>query len=252
MNTAGAVILALVLLLIAAGIGWVVFTRIRAARLGLPPPPLKSYIPFLSFSSNSYGGSSPAQGGGIFGWIGDKVRTARNKRTAVGAYEGSGGGGVSSRYAGAAGRNPLRDDDDDPWDSRVGGYNPYEEDEERELGPMTSSAAAGGRRGPGYAPDGEGYQMNLAVPAAEDGAGAAGGRGGGVHDEEEGRGRTRSRSPGPSSSIRTDPFGDEAEPSNLSMRGVSPRPVEGVNASFAARKAAGEDHDRRSMFREDI
>ena len=35
MNTAGAVVLALVLLLLAAGVGWVIFTRVRAARLGV-------------------------------------------------------------------------------------------------------------------------------------------------------------------------------------------------------------------------
>jgi hypothetical protein len=35
MNTAGAVVLAIVLLLIAAGAGWIIFTRVRAARLGV-------------------------------------------------------------------------------------------------------------------------------------------------------------------------------------------------------------------------
>ena len=40
MNTAGAVVLALVLLLLAAGVGWVIFTRVRAARLGVCITPL--------------------------------------------------------------------------------------------------------------------------------------------------------------------------------------------------------------------
>jgi hypothetical protein len=35
MNTAGAVVLTIVLLLLAAGIGWVIFTRVRASRLGV-------------------------------------------------------------------------------------------------------------------------------------------------------------------------------------------------------------------------
>ena len=92
--------------------------------------------------------------------------------------------------------------------------------------------------------------MNLAVAP-----GAGGERGG----EEERRGRPRSRSPGPGSSAagaagagvpRVDPFGDGAEPSNLSLRGVSPRPMDD-GASFAARKARRED-DRKSMFREEV
>jgi len=56
------------------------------------------------------------------------------------------------------------------------------------------------------------------------------------------------------------PFEDEAEPSNLSMRGVSPNPAavatttageSSGNMSFAARKARGEE-DRKSIFREDV
>jgi hypothetical protein len=39
MNTAGAVVLALVLLLLAAGVGWVIFTRIRASQLGVCSSP---------------------------------------------------------------------------------------------------------------------------------------------------------------------------------------------------------------------
>jgi hypothetical protein len=213
----------------------------------LPPPPWKSYIPFLSSSSSSaYGGGGPSPApGGIIGWFKDRIRLIRhragNTRTAAGAYEGSSSAGAyNAGYAstGGAGGNGNRGFDhleDDPWDSRVGGYNPYEE--ERELGLVPP--AAGGH---GYRPDGEGYQMNLAV--APPGAGQAG------EADDERRGRTRSRSPGPPS--KGNPFGDEAEPSNLSLRGVSPRPMETGDASFAGRKAAREDHDRRSMFREDV
>ena len=79
------------------------------------------------------------------------------------------------------------------------------------------------------------------------------------HDEEE-RGRPRSRSPVTGAGVGADagaaagpaknPFGDEAEPSNISMRGVSPRPMDG--ASFAGRKAAKGEDDRRSLFREEV
>ncbi|KAL2135741.1 hypothetical protein VTI74DRAFT_7111 [Chaetomium olivicolor] len=233
MNTAGAVVLALVLVLLAAGVGWVIFTRMRAARLGLPPPPLKSYIPFLkSSSSASYGGPAPAPGG-IIGWINDRIRMLRyrNNRTAAGAYEGS-----SSYNAGysTTGGNRARGFDyheDDAWDTRVGGYNPYEE--ERELG-----LAPGSGHGYGGRPDGEGYQMNLAVTPGQ----------GQPEQEEERRGRTRSRSPEPPhQQPKANPFGDDAEPSNISLRGVSPRPMD---TSFAGRKAA-QEHDR-SVFRENV
>jgi len=35
MNTAGVIVLVIFLLLVAAGVGWVVFTRLRAKRLGV-------------------------------------------------------------------------------------------------------------------------------------------------------------------------------------------------------------------------
>jgi hypothetical protein len=166
------------------------------------------------------------------------MRYGRNTRTAAGAYEGAGSSsynaGYSSTTGGARGFEHL--DEEDAWDTRVGGYNPYEEERELGLvGPHHDPPAAGGR------PDGEGYQMNLPV-----------------EPEEERRGRTRSRSPAPAAHAHAqqrgelNPFDDEAEPSNLSLRGVSPRPMEGGNASFAARKAADGDHDRRSIFREDV
>jgi hypothetical protein len=39
MNTGGAVVLAIVLLLLAAAVGWVIFTRVRASQLGLSSIP---------------------------------------------------------------------------------------------------------------------------------------------------------------------------------------------------------------------
>jgi hypothetical protein len=165
----------------------------------------------------------------------------RNTRTAAGAYEGSSpyNAGYSST-GGAANSRGFDHLDDDPWDSRVGGYNPYEE--ERELG---LAPPGGYRQAPaGYRPEGDGYQMNLAV----DPAGGSGARTGGDEPaEEERRGRTRSRSPEPPA--KANPFGDDAEPSNISLRGVSPRPMD---SSFAGRKAAKAEDDRRSIFREEM
>ncbi|KAK3293984.1 uncharacterized protein B0H64DRAFT_177366 [Chaetomium fimeti] len=265
MNTAGAVILALVLVLLAAGVGWIIFTRIRASQLGLPPPPWKSYIPFLDRTPAPYAGPSPAPSG-ILGWLGDKLRLTRhprNARTATGAYEGpspSGPGSYNAGYSGgggggagggAGGGGGSRGgfghmEDDDPWDSRVGGYNPYEE--ERELGLVPPGGGGGGGRGGG---GGEGYAMNLAVTPG--GSTVLPTPGSEREEEEVTRGRPRSRSPGPSATAaaaRADPFGDAAEPSNLSLRGVSPRPMDD-GSSFAARKARREE-DRKSMFREEV
>ncbi|AEO70816.1 uncharacterized protein THITE_46655 [Thermothielavioides terrestris NRRL 8126] len=239
MNTAGAVVLTIVLLLLAAGIGWVIFTRVRASRLGLPPPPLKSYIPFLSPRSSAYAGPTPAPGG-LVGWINDRIRLFRhrNTRTATGAYEGT--GYSSTRRGGFT--HPADDDDDSAWDARVGAYHPYEE--ERELGVVAGGGQGGGGLAPPPPPDGDAYPMNLAATP--------------THGEER-RGRTRSRSPEPGPghgqhlNARANPFGDDAEPSNISLRGVSPRPMEA--SSFAGRMAAaeGQHHDdRRSIFREEV
>ncbi|KAK0744150.1 hypothetical protein B0T18DRAFT_392792 [Schizothecium vesticola] len=217
MHAAGVAIIVILLLLLAAGAGWIVFTRMRAQRLGLPPPPLSSYIPFLhSSSSSSYGAPQPAPGG-IVGWFNDRVRAfkTRNNRTAAGAYEGS-------HSTNARGLDP-----DDAWDTRVGG-DPY-------------GGGAGGGGGGAYQ-GGEGYQMNVA------------------YGEDEQRGRGRSRSPGPQGAQSQggrglNPFAEGAEPSNLSMRGVSPRPIDtGVGGAAAATKGAGEDspEGRRSVFRENV
>ena len=39
MDTGGAVVLAIVLLLLAAAVGWVIFTRVRASQLGVSSSP---------------------------------------------------------------------------------------------------------------------------------------------------------------------------------------------------------------------
>ncbi|KAK4221740.1 3-phytase A [Podospora fimiseda] len=227
------VILVLLLALLGAGIGFVFYTRIRASQLGLPPPGFTSYIPFFgSSSTSSYSGPSPAPGG-IKGWINDRVRTFRNKRTAVGAYEGS------SAYNGGynTGRGGGRFDEDAAWDSRVND-NPYEEERELGLQPPAVGGAAG--QWGGRQPQGEGYQMNM------------------PRDEERERGRTRSRSPGPATAaanpfedpVRRNPFGDDNE-----LRGVSPRPIidtTGVGNSGKGGKDGDSPTERKSIFRENV
>lgn len=162
----------------------------------------------------------------------------RNKRTAAGAYEGAspspyyGGGGGGGQYG--RGTNPAAatlPEDDDPWDSRLRGYNPYEEEDDEER-----------QRGAAHGPGGEGYQMNLPVPAGPEG-GIPPAAGGGAQ-QEPGRARTGNN-----------PFGDDADPSNLSMRDPSPRPstTQGPNtATAAAASATRDDRDRTSVFREDV
>lgn len=206
-NTAGGIVIAVVVILLAAGIAWIVFTQLRARRLGLPPPTLADYIPFYkSESSNagSYGPPRPAPGG-VVGWFNDQIRKFknRNNRSATGAYEQPLQGGGPRR-----GFGPL--DPDEAWDARVGvEADSYYEEQPRD----TAYPGAGGSRGD------DGYAMNLAGPYGRD-------------DEEEDRGR--------SGRGRSNPFDDDQE---ASLRGVSPRPMEGARASVDT---------RRSAFREDV
>ncbi|KAK3939800.1 hypothetical protein QBC46DRAFT_262413 [Diplogelasinospora grovesii] len=247
MNTAGVVILVLFLLLIAAGVGWIVFTRLRAQRLGLPPPSLLSYIPFFSRSSSSspYGPPQPAPGG-IVGWVNDRIRMFknRNNRSATGAYEGAPPTGTRGRR----GFGPL--DPDEAWDTSVGheadlGYGPGGYYEEQELGLHPSHAT-----NTGYGGEDSSYQMNLATPAAPAGSSSFAG--------EDERGRTRSRSPAYNTAppAGRNPFDDDAEPSNISMRGVSPRPMADAHTTERTERPVTKDGDspteRRSIFREEV
>lgn len=92
--------------------------------------------------------------------------------------------------------------------------------------------------------------MNL---AATPGASVSGGYGG---DDLE-RGRTRSRSPGQGGGVlamgRRNPFEDDAEPSNISLRGVSPRPIDTSVGDKGGKKDDGDSPtERRSVFRENM
>lgn len=87
-STAGGIAIAIVVLLAVAAAGWVVFTQLRARRLGLPWPSLSSYLPWRQ-RDKPYGPPRPAPGG-VVGWINDQVRKFRNRgsRSAGGAGSG--------------------------------------------------------------------------------------------------------------------------------------------------------------------
>lgn len=195
---------------------------------------------------------------GIGGWFQDRFRSlkgGRNNRTAAGAYEGA---GSSGRGAARHGFGPL--DPDDAWDSRVGAEaDAFYYNEEQELGlhtggnqhanssrlnvdsaPSNTAYLGGGGMG------GSSYDMNVpaAVPSHGD-------------DEFEERGRTRGRSPHPAtgSSGAPNPFDDDAaDPSNISLRGVSPRPIidTGVHGGNNESHNPESPTERRSMFRENV
>ncbi|POR33653.1 Uncharacterized protein TPAR_06143 [Tolypocladium paradoxum] len=240
-STAGGIVIAIVVLLVAAAVGWVAFTQLRARRLGLPPPTLSSYLPWRRSEPSPYGPPRPAPGG-IVGWVNDQVRKFknRNNRSAAGAYEqplqatgGGGGGGGATR--GRRGFGPL--DPDEAWDARVGheadGYGYYEEQELGGTGAARSAEHAGG--------SGENYNMNLAATPATD-----------YGDEE--RGRPTTRSPGGVATGQKNPFDDDAQ---ASLRGVSPRPIDTAVAQKHKSKgepdsAGSSPTERRSVFRENV
>jgi hypothetical protein len=239
-NTAGGIVIAVVVILLAAGIAWIIFTQLRARRLGvrppqclnlqsplhppkvpsltfpcaqLPPPTLADYIPFYkspsSSGAGSYGPPRPAPGGAV-GWFNDQIRKFknRNNRSATGAYEQPLQSGGPRR-----GFGPL--DPDEAWDARVGvEADSYYEERAHDTG----YAGAQGRADDSYA-------LNLAGPYGRD-------------DDDEDRGRRGRAEAGG----RANPFDDDAE---ASLRGVSPRPMEG------GQPRASND-TRRSAFREDV
>jgi hypothetical protein len=125
-------------------------------------------------------------------------------------------------------------DPDEAWDARVDNEagNPYYEEQEL------------GLHDPSHGPYGGGGYGDVGV---------------GGHDE--GRGRSRSRDG------RTNPFGDNADASSMSLRDVSPRPDQ-LDVSSGKQRASSHKRgqsslgttgsaddsptERRSMFREDV
>lgn len=202
-------------------------------QLQLPAPTISSYNPFARSEPSAYGTPTPAPGG-IRGWFNDKLRGRGNNRSAGGAYEQPGGRG--------RGFGPL--DPDEAWDTRVGHeadtYGPGGYYEEQELG----------LRNDPYS--GSGYNMNLATTP---GAAAPDNNNAGHHANDY-RGRSRDRdSLGVPGRSAANPFDDDAaEPSNMSMRGVSPRPIDtGVSAAKAAGGGKNDSPtERRSVFRENV
>ncbi|RDW61554.1 hypothetical protein BP5796_11446 [Coleophoma crateriformis] len=239
----GAFFLIVLFIIVAGGIAWVVFTHLRARRLGLPQPTLQSYNPFNQSSSRYSGSNSGA--GGVKGWVNDKLRAFknRNNRSAGGAYEEPLSSSVRGRAANR-GFGPL--DPDEAWDARVGNeadaYGPGGYYEEQELG---LHPAAGSGMGPasGQAPPGYGESRGRSL--SRDPEPYIGGSQAGLdrrYDEEMGR-------------PTLNPFDDSAEPSNVSLRGVSPRPVEASSAGQGHKKTGSNDSsptERRSMFRENV
>ncbi|KAM3421020.1 hypothetical protein BST61_g1444 [Cercospora zeina] len=228
----GVFLIILVLLVIGGAGGYIGYTRWRANRLGLPPPPLN---PFAKTRDDATYRAPAPRAGGVVGWVTDKFTAARNKRTAGGAYEstsyGGGGAGESTRGA-RRGFGPL--DPDEAWDARVdheaSGYY-----EEQELG--LHDPAPGPYGGHGYA------ENNIGVGGVEAGRGRSKSRQRELDDryDEEVHG----------GSARLNPFGDAAEPSNISMRSMSPRPdadpsspgAGGASKGAAAHKKKGSADD---------
>uniref|UniRef100_L2FF97 Acid phosphatase-like protein n=1 Tax=Colletotrichum fructicola (strain Nara gc5) TaxID=1213859 RepID=L2FF97_COLFN len=195
-NAAGGIVIAILVLLLVAGVGWVIFTQLRARRLGVTPAALAFLVHTIPKIRTRPPRPAPS---GIVGWFNDKITgfKNRNNRSAAGAYE------QPSAGAPRRGFGPL--DPDEAWDTRVGHeaetYGPYGNYEEQELG---YRGGAGG---------GDSYNMNMAATPN-------------VHDEPA-RGRSLSR-PGDDLAVPKggrNPFDDDAEPSNISLRGVSPRPM---------------------------
>ncbi|KAI9660120.1 MAG: hypothetical protein M1821_001472 [Bathelium mastoideum] len=247
----GIFFIVIVVLLILAAIGWIIFTHLRARRLGLPPPSLN---PFASRRTNTSGyAPSSSRGDGLLGWAKSTYASLRNRRTAGGAYEGTSLSATTPSSATAArggrrGFGPL--DPDEAWDARVGAeadaYEPagYHEDEEEELGLHSGGRHAGGT---GYLPSTPGFGVG-----GESEARRGGSRELDERYEEEMMG-TRGRGRG-----GLDPFGDQAERSDMSLRGVSPRPIDtGVagGGHRSTKSLASQDEspeERRSMFRENM
>lgn len=217
--------------------GWVAWSRIRASRLGLPPPSLNPFARGGGGSAASnYPGPAPT---GIKGWIDTQIRKFknRNNRYATGAYEESSGYAAAGTRGRGAGH---RLDPDEAWDARVGNETYYEE---QELGLHEPP------RG-GLAPSANPYETtHYGAPSP------------GLAEPQRGRSRTREydeHSDG--HGARQNPFGDEHA---ASLRGVSPRPLDHHHvdtsyggASGAHKKKGSADNSptesRRSVFHEEM
>ncbi|RFU35004.1 hypothetical protein B7463_g1315, partial [Scytalidium lignicola] len=236
----GAFFIIVLFAIVAAIAGWVIYTQLRARRLGLPRPTLQSYNPFNRGSSGRY--SAPGtSSGGVFGWVKGKLPGFRN-RSNSGAAEP-----LSSNARGRGSRRgfgPL--DPDEAWDARVGteadAYGPGGYYEEQELGLHGEHGEHGATLAADHdeIPRGRSLSRELA-PEPYGGAARAGSNR--RYDEEIG------------GHPATNPFDDNAEPSTVGLRGVSPRPIDTSNTGKGHSKhdSAGDSPTgRHSIFREDI
>lgn len=150
-HSGGWVGIAIGVIIVAAIVGalaYFIFTRLRARRLGLPPPSLNPFA-----DSNRIRGSG---GGGVVGWVKDKFHTLRRGRAAGGAYEGSAGGGAHGGFGGIGQRSHGRRsgfrglDPDEAWDERVGTEADYAYEEHgvglRDQAPMALDEDTGYER----------------------------------------------------------------------------------------------------------
>ncbi|KAJ4305350.1 hypothetical protein N0V90_000881 [Kalmusia sp. IMI 367209] len=233
----GVVFLIILLIAIIGGYGgWVAWSRIRASRLGLPPPSLNPFNRSGSSASSNYPGPAPT---GIKGWFDTQIRKFknRNNRYASGAYEESSGynAGAATRGRGAG----HRLDPDEAWDARVGNEAYYEE---QELGlhepPRTGGLASSNP-----------YESTpYGAPSP------------GLAEPERGRSRTREYDEqNDGLGARQNPFGDE---NAASLRGVSPRPLDQhVDTSYGGASGGHKNkgsvdnsptESRRSVFHEEM
>lgn len=238
MASSGWFFLILVALLILAAVAWVVFTRIRAQRLGLPAPSLSSYNPFANRHRSSQP-SSTTRSGGVIGWAKSKFDSLK------GGSRGYGPAGLGGHSRGL--------DPDGAWDTRVGDEADYGQGgyyEEQELGLQHPGGSyAGGGYGPtnGHALPEYGTEEMERGRSRSRNEGFIGGGQGGLderYDEEMGR-HPRAENP----------FGDGAERSQL--RGSSRPRVAELDAGGeggGGGHGAKEDSptERKSMFRENM
>jgi len=210
-----------VFIIVASIAGWVIYTQIRARRLGLPRPTLQSYNPFNRGSSGRYSGPGGTPSGGILGWVKDKIPGLRNRSSSGAAEPLSGNArGRGSRR----GFGPL--DPDEAWDARVG----------------TEADA--------YGPGGYYEEQELGLHGGQSSVPTTG------HDETA-RGRSLNRDLAPQPYLgggqpSTNPFDDNVESSNV---GVAPRPLDTVNlgTTHARHDSDGDSPtERRSIFREEV
>lgn len=194
---------------------WYIYARLRARRLGLPPPSLNP------FNRNRNRAPARVRSGGVVTWFKDKLNIGSEGYTGTRVRSGRRGFGAL--------------DPDEAWDTRVGneadgyGYGQVYGDEQ-ELGVTHPPAAGTDYQGRGYGPTGG---LEEIEPQGKNGRGRA-------HAKEELDERYDEEMHG---GTPNGPFSDGAERSKLGLRGISPRPHVADDDSPS---------ERRTMFREDV